>query len=56
MEEGLGMVMVFSIISASIEWLGSKWEQIKSREEEAARLKKEMIEQEEKVHRGRNIS
>ncbi len=49
MEESLGMVMIFTIISTSIEWLGSKWEEIKFRESEEIRLKKELSDAEEKV-------
>ena len=49
MEESLGMVMIFTIISTSIEWLGSKWEEIKHRESEEIRLKKELSDAEEKV-------
>jgi hypothetical protein len=49
MEESLGMVMVFTIISSSIEWLGSKWEEIKSHEAEDIRKKKEVLDAEEKV-------
>ena len=51
MEESIGMVMVFTIISSSIEWLGSKWEEIKSREAEDIRKKKEVLDAEEKVSR-----
>ncbi len=49
MEESLGMVMIFTIISTSIEWLGSKWDDIQFREREAIRLKKELSDAEEKV-------
>ncbi len=49
MEESLGMVMIFTIISTSIEWLGNKWEDIQFREREAIRLKKELSDAEEKV-------
>ena len=49
MEESLGMVMIFSIISSTIEWLGSKWEEKKAREEEDIRRKKELLDLEEKV-------
>jgi hypothetical protein len=40
---------VFTIISSSIEWLGSKWEEIKSHEAEDIRKKKEVLDAEEKV-------
>ncbi len=49
MEESLGMVMIFTIISTSIEWLGNKWEEMKYREREEIRLKKELSDAEEKV-------
>ena len=56
MEESLGMVMIFTIISTSIEWLGSKWEEIKHRESEEIRLKKELSDAEEKVIRQWTLS
>ena len=49
MEESLGMVMIFTIISSSIEWLGARWEEKKAREEEDIRKKKEILDLEEKV-------
>ena len=49
MEESLGMVMVFTIISSSIEWLGSKWEHIQNSEQEEIKAKKEILDAEEKV-------
>ena len=41
--------MIFTIISSSIEWLGSRGEAVKGREEEEARRKKELEDIEEKV-------
>lgn len=43
------MVMVFTIMSAAIEWLGSKSEELKNRRDEDARLKKEREEEAERV-------
>ena len=43
------MVMVFTIISSSIEWLGSKWEELKHSEEKEIKAKKELLDAEEKV-------
>merc|ERR1712156_931037 len=50
MEENIGMVMGFTIISAALEWLGSKWEAIQ--EEEKAERKKQEEEEAEKKIRG----
>jgi len=45
MEENLGMVMVFTLVSAAQEWLNVQWDRIKlHREESAAKI---MIEEEE---------
>jgi hypothetical protein len=49
MNEGLGMVMIFTLISSTIEWLGSKWEEMKALEDENARRKREELDAEEKV-------
>ena len=49
MEENLGMVMVFTVVSAAMEWLGSKWEAVKEAREEREKEKKERIEAEERV-------
>jgi len=47
-DENTGMVMVFTIVSAAIEWLNNKWDSIiKGREEEEERKK---IEEEEAEH------
>ena len=43
------MVKVFTLVSAAIEWLGSKWEELQEAKEEAKRLKKEKDEEEERV-------
>ena len=49
MEENLGMVMVFTVVSAAMEWLGSKWEAVKDAREQREKEKKEAIEAEERV-------
>ena len=49
MEENLGMVMVFTVVSAAMEWLGSKWVAVKDAREQREREKKEAIEAEERV-------
>ena len=49
MEANLGMIMVFTLISESIEWLGSKFEYIREHREEIRRQKKEAEEEEERV-------
>ncbi len=43
------MVMVFTILSASIEWLGNKNEEIKVQKEEEAKMKKDIEEEAERV-------
>lgn len=47
-QENLGMVMIFTAVSEAIEWLGSKHEKLESDKAEAARLKKERDEEEER--------
>merc|ERR1719234_1020229 len=47
-EENLGMAMIFSIISSSIEWLGEKNDQLKREAEEEKQRIKEMEEEEER--------
>ena len=47
-EENLGMAMIFSIISSSIEWLGDANDKMKEEAEEAIRRKKEEDEEEER--------
>ena len=49
MEENIGMVMGFTVISAAVEWLGNAWQKIQSDAEECKRRKKEQEEEEEKV-------
>lgn len=44
-KENLGMVMIFTLVSAGQEWLNVKWEQIKKVRDE--RLLKKQIEDEE---------
>lgn len=48
MEENLGMVMGFTVISAALEWLGSTWDTLQLEEEERLKRKKELEEEEEK--------
>ena len=47
-EENLGMAMVFTIVSAGIEWLGETSERLQREAEEERRLKKELDEEEER--------
>ena len=47
-EENLGMAMVFTIVSAGIEWLGEKNDQLKREAEEEKQRIKEMEEEEER--------
>jgi hypothetical protein len=49
MEENLGMVMVFTVISAAMEWLGSKWEEIKQRRQDIIKERKDREEAELQV-------
>ena len=42
MEENLGMVMGFTVISAALEWLGSTWDTLQLEEEERLKRKKEL--------------
>jgi len=48
MEENLGMVMGFTVISAATEWIGDKWDSIRKEEEEKAKRIKEAEEEAEK--------
>jgi len=48
MEENLGMVMGFTIISAATEWIGDKWDAIRTEEEERVKRQKEIEEEAEK--------
>jgi len=48
MEENIGMVMGFTIISAALEWLGNKWEEIQEEEKELAEKIKQEEEEAEK--------
>lgn len=45
MQENLGMVMVFTLVSAAQEWLNVQWDRIKLHREESAA--KKLIEEEE---------
>ena len=49
MEESIGMVMGFTIISAALEWLCTKWETIQKDEEERQKRQKDLEDEEEKV-------
>ena len=51
MKENIGMVMGFTIISAALEWLGSKWEEIQQEEKELAEKIKQEEEEAEKVNK-----
>ena len=56
-EENLGMAMVFTIVSAGIEWLGEKNDQLKREaEEEKARLKELEEEEERKKLEGTKVT
>ncbi|XP_066581374.1 RWD domain-containing protein 1-like [Prorops nasuta] len=57
MEENLGMVMVFTLVSAAQEWLNVQWDKIKlTREENAARKLKEEEEAERKRFEGTRVT
>ncbi|XP_018580248.1 RWD domain-containing protein 1 [Anoplophora glabripennis] len=49
-KENLGMVMIFTIVSAAQEWLNVKWEETKKEKEERAALK---LKKEEEAERKR---
>ena len=49
MQQSLGMVMVFTVVSEALEWMAKKWEDIKDKEEREAKEKKEKEEEEERV-------
>merc|ERR1719286_6888 len=56
-EENLGMAMVFTIVSAGIEWLGEKNDQLKREaEEEKQRIKEEEEEEERKKLEGTKVT
>lgn len=48
-QENLGMVLVFSVISAAIEWLGNKSHELKTQREEDEQRRKEAEEEAERV-------
>ncbi|KAL0267157.1 UNVERIFIED_CONTAM: hypothetical protein PYX00_009505 [Menopon gallinae] len=55
--ENLGMVMVFTIVSAAQEWLSTRWDQIKKdRELEAERRLKESEEEERRKFEGTKVT
>lgn len=45
----MGMVMIFTLVSAAIEWLGSKSEELKETREQRAKEAKEREEEAERV-------
>nr|ALS04740.1 RWD domain-containing protein 1 [Pseudodiaptomus poplesia] len=47
-EENLGMAMIFTLVTAAIEWLGEKHDTLKREAEEAAKRKQELEEEEER--------
>lgn len=49
MNENLGMVMVFTLVSAAQEWLNVQWDKIKVRREETAAKKQREEEEAERV-------
>lgn len=49
MSENLGMVMVFTLVSAAQEWLNVQWDKIKVRREETAAKKQREEEEAERV-------
>lgn len=57
MNENLGMVMVFTLVSAAQEWLNVQWDKIKlTREESAAKKLKELEEAERKKFEGTRVT
>ena len=55
--ENLGMVMVFTLVSAAQEWLNVQWDKIKlNREESAAKKLKELEEAERKKFEGTRVT
>ncbi|KZC12486.1 PREDICTED: RWD domain-containing protein 1 [Dufourea novaeangliae] len=57
MNENLGMVMVFTLVSAAQEWLNCQWDKIKlNREESAAKKLKEEEEAERKKFEGTRVT
>lgn len=52
MNENLGMVMVFTLVSAAQEWLNVQWDKIKLKREESAAQK---LREEEEAERVRYI-
>ena len=49
MEENIGMVMGFTVISAGLEWLGNKWDLLQEEEKERIKKKKDIEDEIEKV-------
>ncbi|XP_003705993.1 RWD domain-containing protein 1 [Megachile rotundata] len=57
MNENLGMVMVFTLVSAAQEWLNVQWDKIKlTREESAAKKLREQEEAERKKFEGTRVT
>ncbi|XP_053976805.1 RWD domain-containing protein 1 [Hylaeus anthracinus] len=57
MNENLGMVMIFTLVSAAQEWLNVQWDKIKlTREESAAKKQKEEEEAERKKFEGTRVT
>ncbi|XP_076295253.1 RWD domain-containing protein 1 [Lasioglossum baleicum] len=57
MNENLGMVMVFTLVSAAQEWLNCQWDKIKLKREESAALKqREEEEAERKKFEGTRVT
>ncbi|EZA59343.1 hypothetical protein DMN91_007719 [Ooceraea biroi] len=57
MDENLGMVMVFTLVSAAQEWLNVQWDKIKlKREESAAQKRREEEEAERKRFEGTRVT
>lgn len=48
MEENIGMVMGFTVISAGLEWLGNKWDLLQEEEKERIKKKKDIEDEIEK--------
>lgn len=48
-QENLGMVMVFTLVSAAQEWLGNLSDELKNQKDEVERKKKEVEEEAERV-------
>lgn len=56
MNENLGMVMVFTLVSTAQEWLNVQWDKIKLRREETAAQKQKEEEEAERVRHSESIN